>query len=204
MPVTAWKFPATVVNQNRFQEGDFYNDAYFPANYFGEFAGYDFAENAWTNPGNTVSDNAVNASSSFTSTAYRGAWLWATDFGFTVADIPASASVTGIETRVESSILPLLSSGSIDRFVVRPIIDGFIAGNEEFGAGLPVALSLVNIGGSSNLMGAVISQPNTLNSLSGIAIAYDCDSYATNTILADYIQLRYHYTSDSLRRSSIM
>ena len=170
--VTGWKHPGTATSETR----------------AGSSAG-------WTNPDNVKISDIATASSAIGIGEYTD-WLRCVNFGFTASDIPAGASIDGIEILFEArGAIPNISDSEI---WLRD--SGGQAGDEGAdAANWPTDSSPMQLwvrGGSADDWGADLAQADVIASTFGFDLSAESDA-AANTALIDSLWVRVYYTIPS-------
>ena len=175
MATTSWKSPGTIISSAR-TGGDV----------------------SWVNPSNAGASDNTYATASLTDAGPDSHWLWCTNFGFTESDIPAGATINGIEVRWERKGATGLSGEGTTKITYYKLIKaGAETGTQKTENGdLPASDTVSAIqGGAADMWSASYTAAEAIASDTGIAIAYSNDAYTTFTASADHVEMRWTYTA---------
>ncbi|MEN2489095.1 HYR domain-containing protein, partial [Flavobacterium sp. B11] len=153
----------------------------------------------WTNPGNIISNNSVNATVTVNSggdTTVATKYLQGTNFKF---DIPSNATITGIQVGINSfSSVGNSSSVYVKDNVVSLVKGGVITDvNKSKTANWNTsATALTNYGGTADLWGTSWTPADIIASNFGVVLSANITRTKGNDITAsvDYIQITVTYT----------
>ncbi|ARR52116.1 hypothetical protein HY78_00885 [Rhizorhabdus wittichii DC-6] len=166
---TGWKFPGTVVNGVSGETGT----------------------NDWTSPTNISADDGNEASSAFAGTRTRT--LRASNFGFTSSDIPAGATINGIEVRIErrESDANRISDASL--FLVPDASGGNVSGRvgsnkADTATKWPTSAAVASYGSSSDGWSAGLTRAQVISA--NFAVDFEAQSTLGGIGYVDYLQVR--------------
>lgn len=155
--------------------------------------GSSYGSNPWADPGNITDSDDQYANG----TGKTPGTLRATNFGFTSSDIPAGATIVGIEVGVER-YRGVGGAGYTDS-VVQLCIDSAgtsadrIGSNQSTGATWQTTESETVFGGASNLFGASPTRAQVLASSFGFD--HTCSSSTGGDVYVDAIRMRVTYST---------
>ncbi len=167
MSVTSYKFPGTAENADRNGKA------------------------AWIIPDNAKTDNNVGAQLATSKNQYSD-WLRLTNFGFTSADIPSGATITGIEVAIKRYASSANQIGD-SALYLRNETAQQEGNNKASAAKYPIAWETVYYGADGDMWGTGLTQPDILDSDFGIDLSCVQGSPGANA-LVDYIKIRVYYT----------
>lgn len=183
MPWTGWKIPGS--------SGD-YNGSY--------------GSNAWVSAGAIEADDGSAATSTNSTGGTRS--LWFRDHGFTTADIPNGAIITGVQGRAEirrTNTSPVAWAGYYAGLwnTLTPTADGnMTAKSAEIkggGAGAwPTSYTITDGGDQSNLVGTGITDAEVRSGYFGGFLAASFSGPSTGSAQVDYVALRVFYLLNNI------
>ena len=146
---------------------------------------------AWTSPGSALSSNNTYASATLNGQTTQ--YLKTTGFGFSV---PAGATITGVEARIEASAdindYAYISS-------VKIVKSGTVVGTDlgvTSGGSLFTSDTVSSAGGDTQLGGQTLTPSDVNASTFGVAVTILSD-LGLSTVYVDHIELRVNYQVDS-------
>jgi hypothetical protein len=147
----------------------------------------------------TFGTSSANAAGSTWNTGATSRYLKCTNFGFTSSDIPAGATIDGIEVEIRKG--RATGSPAVAETNIKFVKGGTISGNDfstatDWTAG---SESVDTFGSSTELGGLSWSQSDIVASNFGIALWYVCNSGrfsrpAGSWSFVDQVRMRVHYT----------
>lgn len=151
---------------------------------------------AWSNPENVGAADAVTAAATEGGVA-TSQHLRASGFGFSTADLPASATIEGVE--VEIVRREANAAGAVSDNVVRLASGGAGSGADLIGNNLaaagnwPATLATAAYGGATDAWGATLTGALVHAATFGVNIRAYLGNRATAAV--DHIRMRLHYTA---------
>jgi hypothetical protein len=166
---TAWKYPGTVVNGVSGETGT----------------------NDWASPANITADDGSEASSAFAGT--RSRTLRASNFGFTTADIPAAATINGIEVRIERRESDANRISDVSLYIVPDKSGGNVAdrvgdNKADTVTKWPTSVAVANYGSSSDKWSSGLTPAQAVSS--SFAIDFEAQSSLGGIGYVDFLQVR--------------
>jgi len=167
MSVTSWKFAQTAANVDRDNK------------------------QSWTNVLNAKADDGNYAWCIPDKDTYSD-WLRLTNFGFSAADVPAGATITGIEVeirRVATGVNQIKDSA----LFLRDKNAAQAGDNKASAVFWTTSWGAVTYGGAADAWNASLNQEDIINSNFGIDISISMGDTNTEGRI-DYIKIRIHYS----------
>lgn len=155
-----------------------------------------FGSQAWSNPGNIVSDNGSDA------TAAEGDhttnYLKGTNFGFTSTDIPVGSTIDGIELEYER--FQEEGIAVIENNRLRAVKGGSVIGSNVSGMNMILwsvgTPEVITEGGATNLWGTTWTQADVTASDFGFVLAADMAAGpGIRAAHVDFFRCRIYYTA---------
>ena len=148
---------------------------------------------AWTNTSNAQTSNGIYATSTITSNGFDTEYLEATGFNF---DIPAGATINGIQVRVDrNQYCTGTCTSSVTDYSVKLVQGGTIVGNEEASTtSWTTTETTADYGGSADMWGVAWTPAQINASNFGFVFSAKRNSGGTRTAEVDYMAMTVYYT----------
>ena len=158
------------------------------------------SETVWKNPSAIVDTDGVDETemkvidgTCGTLTIGKNGWFYCdwTSFGFSSSDIPAGATIVGVEVQFARY---LLASGLSDSGIYL-MKNGSTIGDNKASADLwETSLTTKTYGGSTDLWGATLTRDDILNSTFGFQAA-SMQAAVKYTVYVDGVKMKVYYTA---------
>ncbi len=167
MAVTEWNYPGACQNVN-------YNNG-----------------NAWSNPGNATADDDTNTSCTIRKNSYDD-YLRCYNYGFSLADIPAGATIDGIEVQIEH--YAAIANALYDHDLRLYFSGAYQGDNKGSAASWSTARETWTYGDATDNWNSSISDVDIRDSNFSVYLSAGNSTGFARIAYVDYIRIRVHYT----------